>query len=621
MASGYTATILRVNLTLEQTAKEYVSEEILKLHIGGVGLGAKILYDEVSPGVEWNDPENRLIFASGPMNGTKVAGSGTFCVVTRGPLTNGAASSQANGYFGAYLKFSGFDGIVIEGRATRWLYLYIANETAELRDATHLCGKDTWETEELIKADLGKGELEASVFGIGPAGENQVKFAAIVGDKGHVAGHNGVGAVMGAKKLKAVAVARGRASVAIKDRPRLLNTARKTLNEFKGTPSYNWGTSQIYSSQLQRGTLPVRNLTTNLFPEYAKFMGQYYRSQFELVKRHPCWACPAHHCHIYKITDGPYSGYIGEEPDYESWAAWSSLIGQTDLGSAFMLSNLTDRLGMEVNEAGWLLALVMECYEKGLISEKETDGLQMNWGNTEAVAAMLHKIANRQGFGDILAEGVMRAAERLGGEALNIAVYLKKGNAPRGHDHRARWAEMIDVASSNTGTIETGPVPLSDPFSPDEISSTVAKAKGVSNFVDCLVMCMFATMTYSSKYVDHLVDMLNAVTGWDITVEEAGKAGFRVVNLLRAFNIRHGIKPDVEAPSVRYSSTPVDGPAKGLSIAPYWEQMLDNYYKEMGWERTSGKPLPETLRRLGLDYVISDISGEDDVTDSSRGQS
>lgn len=607
--TGYTGRILRVDLTSEKITEDSPpSEDDLRLHIGGVGLGAKILYDEVPPGVAWNDPENRLIFATGPMNSSMIAGSGSFCVVGKGPLTGGATSSQANGYLGAYLKFAGFDAIVFQGIAPRWLYLYIHDGVAELRDAEHLRGKDTLETEEIIKAELGKKDRAMSVFAIGPAGENLVKFAAIVGDTGHVAGHNGIGAVMGSKRLKAVAVARGKTVAVAKDKAKLSTLAKKMMEEFKETPNYDWGTSFLYAMAKKGGTLAVKNITTSHFPEYAEFTGQRYRSRFELVKRTPCLACPSHHCHIFKVTEGPYAGHIGEEPEFECLVAWGSLIGQTDVGAAFMLSDLTDRLGLEVNESGWIMSFLMECYEKGLLSEKDTDGVPMNWGNVESVKKILHKIAHRQGFGNLLAEGLMRTAEKLGGEALNLGVYLKKGNAPRSHDHRADWTEMFDVATSNTGTLETGVLFLTYPLnSPEEISGAIAKEKGARIFVDSLVMCFITTNTVISTKIDHLVDMVNAITGWDMTPEEANRVGVRTVNLLRAFNIRHGVGPQVELPSNRYLTAPADGPAEGINIAPYWETMLDNYYQEMGWDRLSGRPLPETLKSLGLDYVISDI--------------
>ncbi len=358
---GYEGKILRVDLTNKQVTAEELDETTLRKYVGGTGLGIKYLYEEVPSGVEWSDPENRLILASGPLGGTRVGGSGTFSVVTKGPLTNGAASSQANGFLGAYLKFSGFDGIIVQGAANRFVYLYIHDGTAELRDASHLAGKDTWEIEKLIKKELGKRKREMSVFGIGPAGENLVRFACIVGDEGHVAAHNGVGAVMGSKKLKAFAVARGKGGVAVKDKAKLSTLAKELLETAKSRPGlniYEWGTSMIYSGIHTRGGLPVKNYTTSIFPQHGKFMGDKIRASFE-IKLNPCWACQMHHCHIMKVTEGPYKGYVGEEPEYEQWASWGSVIGQTDPGAALMLANENDRLGMDTNEASWVIGWVL----------------------------------------------------------------------------------------------------------------------------------------------------------------------------------------------------------------------------------------------------------------------
>jgi aldehyde:ferredoxin oxidoreductase len=605
---GYTGRLLRVDLTEERVTGESLDEKTLKKYIGGVGLGAKLLYDEVPSGVEWHAPENRLIFAAGPLSGTKVAGSGTICVVSKGPLTNGAASTQANGYFGAYLKFSGFNAIIMQGAAKRWLYLYVHDGTAELRDASHLVGKDTWQNEDEIKSELGKSERELSVFGIGPAGENLVKFSAIVGDRGHVAAHNGVGAVMGSKKLKAVAVALGKGGVIVRDKERLSAVARRTLEQWKANTAshYYVGTSMLFGQFLLRGQLGIKNLTTTSFPDYPKFEGDNYRKSMEL-KLLPCWACPARHCHILKVKEGPYAGYVAAEPEFEGWEAWGSLIGQTDVGAAVMLNDVNDRMGMDLNEAGLLIALVMEGYEKGVLNKNDTGGLEMTWGNAEAAREMLHRIAHRQGLGNVLAEGVMRAAQQIGGEILQMAVYLKKGHAPKSHDVRAQWASALDQATSNIGTYETGTLQLRDRFSPEVIAEAVAREKGSHIFIDSLVMCQFPTLTKSSTNIDHLVEMLNATTGWSITPEEAKTAGVRIVNLLRAFNIRQGIGPDVEALSPRYSSAPTDGPHQGKSVAPYWEQMLTIYYKEMGWDRETGKPLPDTLRKLGLENLVADL--------------
>jgi len=610
--AGYMGKILRADLTRELITEGSLDEIILRQYIGGAGLGARILYDEVPPGVEWSDPDNRLIFATGPLNGTNVAGSGTFCSVTKGCLTNGGTSSQANGYFGAYLKFSGYDAIIIQGAAKRWLYLYLHDGTAELKDASHLVGRDTIETQRLIEAELGRKERELSVYCIGPAGENLVRFAAICGDRGHFLAHNGVGAVMGSKKLKAFVAARGKVRPVIKDQPRLSQLSKQMNEQAKVHPVYGqidkWGTSGLYTPLSRTGLVPAKNLTTNIYSDLSKFSREYYRNHHEL-RRKACWACPLHHSQQIKLTEGLYAGLETDEPEYECTAAWGPLIGNDDFGAAVMLCDVTDRLGFDCNEAGWTIALVIECFEKGIISKKDTDGLEMTWGNVETVRAMLDKIARREGAGNILAEGVMRAAQHIGGEAPSMGVYLKNGHGPRAHDGRGRWGDILDYAVGGVGINESNGGPVMNPFSAEGATEVVVRGK-IRQFVDSLVVCDIATMSYTGYDVGHLVDILNAVTGWEFTDEEAMKMSMRVANLFRAFNIRHGFTPEVEEPSPRYGSAPVDGPVEGKSIMPYWEKMLDEYYKLMGWDRDSGKPLPRTLRSLGLEAVIPDIWGK-----------
>jgi aldehyde:ferredoxin oxidoreductase len=617
-SSVYPDKMIRIDLTTKKITEQVFDQEILKKYIGGTGIGARILYDEVKPGVEWSDPDNRLIFATGPLGGTRVAGSGTFSVVTKGCLTNGGTATQANGYLGAFLRFNGLLGLVFHGTAEHWVYLYIHDGKAELKDAQHLKGKDTWETEDAIKKELGFTERQMSVFGIGPAGENLVKFAGIIGDKGHAAAHNGTGAVMGSKKLKAIAVARGKGSVKIYDKEQVDSLAKIMHESLENTPSgrtyLNWGTSMSFPGMLTTGALPIKNMNTSLFPNPDPFFGENYRKSksFE-IKLNPCWACPSHHLHIMKVTEGPYAGYIGEEPEYECWSELGPNLMNHDVVGAFVLSNEVDRLGFDLNEAGWMISFVMDCYDRGIITKSDTDGLEMTWGNVEAARTLLHKIATRDGFGNILAEGIKRAAEQIGGEALNHAVYIQKGHAPRGHDHRARWTEVVDYATSNQGTIETGPafgVPpefklpeFTDTYSPDLVPLMVAKTKPKRQFTDCLGVCNF---TLSPDFT-LLVKMVNAATGGDLTVEDAISVANREVNLFRVFNIRHGVGTDVEAPSKWYGSVPADGPAKGRNIMAHWDYMLDAYYKHMGWDRKSGKPLPETLQQLGLEKEKNDI--------------
>lgn len=608
---GYTGKILRVDLEKRTVASEDLDYSVVQQWIGGAGLGTYYLFKEVSPEIDWSDPRNRVVIASGPLGGTRVAGSGTVTVCTKGAMTNGAASTQANGFLGAYLRLSGYDAVVIQGASDDWVYLYVDEDGCSLRPAEHLKGMDTWTIHERLQKETGIEQL--SVFSIGPAGENLVRFAALVGDHGHVAAHNGVGAVLGSKRLKAIAVAKGSKEIPLYDGAQLSETA-KELSEVSKTiglgPSvYAWGTNDAFQALPKIGALPVKNYTTNIFPEAERFTGQSIRSKFE-VKRATCWACPWAHCRLIKITEGQFAGFEGEEPEYEAMAAMGPVIGQTDPASAIFLGNLVDRLGMDVNETGWVLGWVMECYEKGYLKEKDLDGLAAVWGDVEVARVLIEKIAYRQGIGDLLAEGVMRASERIGGPASSCAIFTLKGNTPRGHDHRAVWTEFFDTCLSNTGTIEAtggaipvqqhGLEPISNPFDWEQVISQNAKTNGRRIFQDSLVVCRFP-----NDEINLLVKCVNASTGWGMSVEDAMVCGRRIVNLLRVFNLRCGITKEMDAPSARYGSIPQDGPARGISPMSVWEQVRRRYYELMGWDPETGHPLPETLERLGLKTLVN----------------
>jgi aldehyde:ferredoxin oxidoreductase len=610
--SGYAGKLLRVDLTGGRCDPVTFGERTLRQWIGGAGLGARILYDEVPPSVHWDDPENRLILASGPLGGTRVAGSGTFCAVTVGAMTDGSTSTQANGFLGAYMKSSGYDGLIFQGRSDNWVYLYLHDGVAELRDATHLLGLDTWETQSAIGEELGKKERAISVFGIGPAGEKLVRFAALVGDHGHVAAHNGVGAVMGSKRLKAVVAARG-PRLRLADEKGHTEAAKRLMDAVLADPAghntFEWGTSQSFGGAAKLGYLPVKNLTTNLFPQWEDFLGANYRPSFQ-TKTTPCWACQSNHIHMLTIPDGPYAGFQGEEPEYEQWSEWGPLIGNTDVAATVVLANEVDRLGMDNNETGWLMAWVLECYGRGILTKEDTGGLEMTWGNVEAIRGMLHKIAHREGIGDLLAEGVKRASEKLGRGSQEFAVYTMKGNSPRGHDHRARWSEMLETCLSDTGTLMVGPVKAGgwgkmNLFDWEGMSGAPARHAGWMIFEDCLGVCRFCTRGEPTATADALV----ATTGWDFSLDEAMRVGRRTIHLLRAFNLRRGFTPAMEYPSQRYWSTPVDGPAAGQSIASHWEEMRANFYRLIGWDLETGRPLPETLEAVGLSELVPVLWG------------
>jgi len=501
--------------------------------------------------------------------------------------------------------------LIIHGAAERWLYLNVKQDEAELVDAGHLAGKGTYETYDVLMDELRKRKRELSVISIGPAGESQCLFAGLYERKGHSASKNGPGAVLGAKKLKAIAVSMGVKRVEVKhpDRYRsLVKRVRENASKLNGT------LGSVYDLQKAgQGVLPVKNYTTNIWgisdEELEGFKGSNIRERYS-PRPNPCWACPANHSTMMTIPEGPYAGMEIEEPEYEQLAAWGPQIDNRDVDAAAMLSSVCDRLGFDNNEMGWMMGWLMECYERGLLTREQLNGLELTWGNVDAVREMMTMIAHRQGVGDLLAEGIMRASQKIGGEAAKAAIYTLKGNAPRGHDHRTRWGELFDTIVSNTGTLENH-VSISGlpPYSswaghPEEVSDGEALTKGVMILNDSLGNCRFPTGLDLALFTE----ALNAVTGWGFTQGEANDVGLRAVNLMKVFNLRAGIGRELDAPSERYGSTPVDGPNKGVGIKPVLEPMLRNYYRLMGWDEETSEPLPDTLRKLGLEYVIGDES-------------
>lgn len=609
---------LRVDLTTGTLTDQQFDHATLRSYVGGTGIGVKVLYEEVPRGAQWNDPENRFVMATGPLGGTAMGGSGTISVITKGPLTNGAATCQANGFMGAFLRLNGYDGIILQGAAPTLSYLYIHDGKAELRDAAFLAGADSWEMSERVAAELGVKDNQVSVFGIGPAGEVMSRFACFCGDRGHVAGHNGTGAVLGAKKLKCIAVQRARGTVPVFDAEGVSETARQIWERKQGTTHLTGTLTGVFTNARGYGVLPVKNYSTSVWEIDDKLLetwnAPYIQANFA-PQRDSCWACRFVHCTKMTIPEGRHKGFVGEEPEYEQFAAFGPVIDNRDVNEAVYLSNLCDRLGFENNEMGWLMGFVMEAYEKGLLTKEQLGGIDMTWGNVEGVEQLMKMMARREGIGDLLAEGVKRVAESIGGEATQIAVHTMKGNTPRGHDHRVRWTEWLDTVTSDTGTMMAGPVmgapdslkvlgvnKLPETFSPEETSDSLAKVAGSMLFEDSLVTCRFNTRSD----MPYLVKALNAATGWDMTVEEAMNVGRRAMNLLRAFNIQNGVGPELDRPSPRYGEVLPDGPSKGHTPMQYLEQMAQDYYAKIGWDER-GVPKRETLEKLGLAQVADDL--------------
>jgi aldehyde:ferredoxin oxidoreductase len=358
----------------------------------------------------------------------------------------------------------------------------------------------------------------------------------------------------------------------------------------------------------QSGALPVKNYKTYDWgindKEIDPFSEPHLRDKYQ-ISRVPCWGCRLLHSTMFEIKGGKYKCKV-DEPEYEQMAAWGPVVGITDVEAAMMLSGLTDRLGFENNEAGWLVGWVMEGIEDGWLTEEQV-GFKPSWGDPVAVEKILRMIASREGFGDMLAEGVKYASEKLGGKATEAAIHTMKGNTPRGHDHRNRWAEMFDTCVSGTSTIETHMSVMNPdaqgPAHPMNVSNEVARTKGLMQLEDSAVVCRFNTRMNHLR----LARAISAATGWNMEPEEAWDIGRRAVNIMRAFNLQSGLTAAHDRPSVRYGSTPNDGPTKGISIQPHWDEMLKNYYEKMGWDPETGVPTKETLEGLGIGSVYGDL--------------
>ena len=623
LPGSYAGRLLRVDLTKRQCRAEPWGPYDMRDTLGGAGLGAMILYRETATkggkgNAAWDHLDNRLVLATGPLAGLPVWGTGALTVVTIGAQTNGPTSTQANGFFGTNLKYSGYDAIVIQGQAKDWVYLYINDDAVELRDARDLVGKDTWETQDALTAALGLSGHQLSVYSIGVAGEKLVRFAAIQGDYGHVASKNGCGAVMGKKKLKAVAIVRGTNGLKAADPRGVLQAADDIAYDLKTDPSakslYEWGTLPGVVNLGKMGVLPIKNYTTNVpYDEFTNWEAPKLREGFD-HRGHQCNACGMHHCHMQVIRGGRHKGAVVDEPEYEGWSGCGWTIGATDKEGVSWLNTQVDRACVDVNEFGWVCGWVMECQERGWIT-KEQLGFRLAWGDIEGANRLLQMIARREGLGDVLAEGCKGAAERLGGPAGEAAIYTMQGSAPRGHDHRGRWEEMLDTCTGSTGTLESGvPVHVTElglparinPFNGEEVAMMVAGIRGRRHFEDSLGICIFTGRTR----LENLCRALGAATGWHYSVDEAMRLGRRTAAIFRAVRLRCGIGTDRERPSVRYGSTPTDGPAKGQAVGAQWERMVDAWYAKVGYDRKTGKPLTKTLRGLGLDWLARDLWGK-----------
>ena len=615
MWNGYMGRVLRVDLTREVTWFEPLPDEsILRNFVGGKGLGLWYLFHSVKEGISPFDPRNPLIFMTGPLTGLKVpCGNNTTAVSINADTGYTTGASHTHGFFGPNLKKAGFDGIIITGKANKPVYLWINDGEVEIGDASKFWGKDTHETEDLMKKEVGVED--ASVAAIGPAGENMCCGAGIWNDKHHSFSHSGMGAVMGSKNLKAIAVY-GTQEIKVHDEEGLKEAAKSWQENL-------WKSDVV--NALAKGGLPrseykytkesyllsAKNFLDVSPPEFAAGM-----SKFNYTPR-ACFNCPIACSYEVEITEGEYKGFVATPAGGgENLEGVSSLLGVYDPGATFYLIELADRLGFETSTIGSTIALLIEAYEKGLVSKEELDGLELRWGDAKLVEELLNKAARREGFvGYLLSLGPKRAAEAIGAE--DIAVHVK-GTGINLHDWRVTWGILLGQL---IGGGYSWPAPGVDAWAtePDIGYETYqdsfdwrVKPKAVrdtqlkKNWVDSIGICWFAdwgvpgALEFEAKAVE-------AATGFEMSRETALEIGERVVNLERVLNLKLGLRAEDDIFDVgpRFLEPPPKGPGKDRDVRKYAKWMVREYYRLMGWHEKTGRPLDSTLERLGLDFIIS----------------
>jgi len=613
MNGGWTGSILRVNLSRGTIKKEALRLDWAREYVGGRGLGARYLWDEVDPTVDAFSPKNKLLFVTGPLTGTNASCGARYMVVTKGALTGAITTSNSGGHWGPELKCAGYDMIVVEGRAPRPVYLWIHNDQVELCDATHLWGKGVWDTEETIRAE--SGVPDCIVASIGQAGENLVRFAAIMNDLHRAAGRSGVGAVMGSKLLKAIAV-RGTGGIRLADPRGFMAASWAMKAKLKGSavtaeglPTY--GSEVLVNVINEHGALPTRNHQETVF-EHAEDISGETLTETRLVANKACFACtiacgrvtklPGDAADKYSVTMHPRNWRIaGEGPEYENAWAMGADCGIGDLDALIKANWLCNDLGMDPITLGATLAAAMELYEKGALTDAQT-GMPLRFGSAEALVAMTEKTAYRDGFGDLLAEGSKRLTARFGHPEFFMGV---RGQEFPAYDSRAIQGMGLGYATSNRGACHlksytVSPEILGIPEKMDP-HATAGKAEitkifqDITSAVDATGLCIFLTFGVG---LEDMLPQLVAATGAKYTMESLTRAGERIWNLERLWNERAGLGKGADVLPKRITDEPIpSGPAKGK--VNRLGEMLPEYYRLRGWT-PDGVVTPKKRKQLGL---------------------
>jgi len=606
--------ILRVDLSSGKIAEEEVKEKEFRKFLGCRGLGARYLF-EVKRGADPLGPENKLIFMTGLLTGTGFPTAGRYDTVAKSPQTGFYGHANSAGFWGVDFKRTGFDGIIFEGISPKPVYLLVEDGRAELRGAGHLWGKGVHETTRILKEELGE---KFNVACIGPAGENLVRYASILNDLNRAAGRCGMGTVMGSKRLKAVAV-RGTKKVEVADPDRLKELIRETVESVSQNmlkmSLENFGTESGFDMVNAQGGMPTRNWQEGVFPSGDKINGPALADRL-LMGNKGCYACPIRCARLTEVKSGPYACRT-EGPEYESVGALGSMCGVDDLEAITYAHHLCNDYGMDVISTGSTIAFAMECFERGILTREDTGGIELRFGNAEAMVQMVHGIARREGIGNLLAEGTKRMSERLGRGTERFAMH-SKGLEFAAYDPRAAKIVGLSYATSNRGGCHIDayvqlqafigaphPIlpedirdPFFDPRSEDPILGRVVKeTQDAYAAVEGLGMCKFLGGWMMTA--DKVAEVVRAVTGWkDFDEREFRRCGERIYNLERMFGVREGMNRSHDTLPKRLLEEPhPSGPAAGEVV--HLEPMLEAYYRYRGWDQ-NGIPTREKLAELDL---------------------
>ena len=614
MALGYWNKILRIDLTDGKITKEEIDDDTCKLFVGGAGIGAKILWEEVPPEVSAFDPDNRLIFAGGPFQGHPVPGSAKFSIISKSPLTGTYADSAAGAKWGPSFKKAGYDVLIIQGKSENPVYIYIEDEEVRIRDAANLWGIDSYQAVDQIRKEIG--DSRASVAVIGQAGERLVKMACIVVDKHSFAGRCGLGAVMGSKNLKGVVV-KGSKKVPVSNLSLLNNYDRKYLKEIYDASIESGlrphGTPNLCITAERFGDMPIKYWTGDTWPEGAKKIGAPNYTEVLSAKPYSCLFCPIG-CHRnIEIRKPARYKLKGIGPEYETVGMFGTNLMIDDVKAIAVANDICNRLGIDTISAGACVGLAMECYQKGMISREDTDGMELRWGDPDVLIELIKQIANNEGFGSIFSAGTLEAAKRIGKNALELVVHVKGLDFPA-HDPRACWGMVPTYATGTRGACHMRGVEEDvemGGFYIPEIGVTQERAKffdlkgkaflavkmqDYCTLINSLVLCVFMPDGGDLSFTS-ILDIFNSITGWDWDVQEAMIRGERIFALQRLINLRDGYtKKDDILPPKMY--VPAKKGFRAGKIPPI-NDLLREYYELREWDK-EGVPAKEKLEKLDL---------------------